>query len=843
MLIITYVFCVITITAIYIPFVSKIEMPIILPDEFGNISNALFFRGINWSNIVQYIGYYGFGSSLFYTPVSLFCNSSTALYHGIIITNILLILFSHFILILITKRISNNMIFPLNILASTVGVIYTSYIAYALGGMYETAIVFVYILIAYSGIRLYETSQIKWAILLGVLLPYSLMIHLRLLAVFFTGLVMFFFVARKIQLNKKTIFIFAGVLLLGLFMLFIIKNILVTKVWLNSENSGGNSFGSINMSINFLLSENGLKKFVVIFAGQLFYMGSSTFLLGWVAIENGIKAIIKLAKKEETNTLDNISILTSLNYAVQILIVCMFFIDWKRMDQIFYGRYSEYNYAILIILGFYVLINHKTKIRELIFLTGSYCLAGFALNSYLKDLTLPSSPTCASVTSLYKYLDYSSNNYSGTSLDIKGIVFKSLIVALVVIIFALIKTKFFKFVSIIVVGFFTASNGLSYAADYIVPTSQIHYASKGVANYLEEINANSVNFLCDKKSINLNSVMVPELLQFALYDKSLNIIDYSEFDYMQKNVLTSQINVFDSKLFKAGYRPVYSVRNTIIWEKFDCSDENESYDINGVGFYSRNIAVADYEMGSIISDTTAGHLTFGPNSSFSAGIYDFTLDISLIDTQTENLGYFEVYGDGKVYYKKNLIKSEFDAGGNMISTMNIFIPENINSIQFRTFKNDSVVMKFNKLTISPSKNVEYNYSYDFRENNILCSDFSGAEQGGRWATSSEAKLLTFLPDKDTTATITFGYTLPFEQLGIDSYDVDILMNGNKVDTVTLLPGKDDTFVVPISDEFLDEGKNEMSFVGEFEWSPSDYGSSDNRTLSFSLESIKFEPAA
>lgn len=841
---IVYILSVIAITTIYIPFVPKIETPLILPDEIGNISNALYFRGINWSSVVQYIGYYGFGSSVFYTPLSLFCKTSTALYKGIIIVNILLILLSHFILIKITKRFTENKVYPLNIFISAVAVSYASYIGYALGAMYETIILFAFILVVYCEIRIYESGRFKWVVLLGILLPYCLMIHLRLISILITGLVFFICVVHNKKISAKKVIVFIAFLMVGVLLMLAIKNILVTNVWLNSTASQGNSFGAIS-NIKFLFSVNGVKKFIVILAGQLFYMGSSTLMLGWIVIVHAVKTLIKLiTRKEQVENKDLFSIFLAFNYLIQIFVVCIFFIDWKRMDQIFYGRYSEYNYAFLIATGFYILLTYKDKLKEILLHLFSYSLLGLGLYMYLKTVDFPASPTCAAVISFRRYLDYSSNNYSGTSLDLIKIVYITLVLSLVVLVLYTRKTGILKLISVLMFGSITVLNGVLYAAHYIVPTTRIHYANKAIAEFIEKKEVDSVNYLFEKKSINVSNISSAELLQFGLYDKKVDVIDFSEFDYSDEIVVTPQISVFNSELFNHGYYPVYIVRNMMVWEKLDSNKQNSFYEINGVGFYSNNTDVADYKTGSIISNGKMGYLTYGPYTDLSKGSYDFTLNLSLRDTQTDKLGFFEIYSSGKTYYNQALSCDDFDEDGNCTISMPVLISEDIPSVQFRTFLNDSVYLQFNSLTVSQHDDYEFSYTYNFAQTeNLFISGFSKSENGVRWATTDSPEMIVFLPDKDTTATITFGYSIPFEQLGIDSYDVDILMNGNEVGQVTLLPGQDDTFVLPISDEVLEEGENKMSFVGEFEWSPSDYGSLDTRTLSFSLESIKFEPAA
>ncbi len=38
-------------------------------DEFGTIAGASYFAGLNWSDVVSHVSYYGFGYSMFMAPV------------------------------------------------------------------------------------------------------------------------------------------------------------------------------------------------------------------------------------------------------------------------------------------------------------------------------------------------------------------------------------------------------------------------------------------------------------------------------------------------------------------------------------------------------------------------------------------------------------------------------------------------------------------------------------------------------------------------------------------------------------------------------------------------------
>ena len=50
-------------------------------DEFGTIAGASYFAGLDWSNVVKKVYYYGFGYSMFMAPIFWITDNTVVIFH------------------------------------------------------------------------------------------------------------------------------------------------------------------------------------------------------------------------------------------------------------------------------------------------------------------------------------------------------------------------------------------------------------------------------------------------------------------------------------------------------------------------------------------------------------------------------------------------------------------------------------------------------------------------------------------------------------------------------------------------------------------------------------------
>lgn len=110
-----------------------------------------------------------------------------------------------------------------------------------------------------------------------------------------------------------------------------------------------------------------------------------------------------------------------------------------------------------------------------------------------------------------------------------------------------------------------------------------------------------------------------------------------------------------------------------------------------------------------------------------------------------------------------------------------------------------------------------------------------------WSSSEQTFLRCILRKQDYYMKIVQGAGIPFDLLGFDTMELNVLVNGTVVGTLSLSNNTNGTELgVNIPKEVLTEGENIISLQSKL-WSPSDYGSDDSRNLGFSVKSIEFVP--
>lgn len=135
-------------------------------------------------------------------------------------------------------------------------------------------------------------------------------------------------------------------------------------------------------------------------------------------------------------------------------------------------------------------------------------------------------------------------------------------------------------------------------------------------------------------------------------------------------------------------------------------------------------------------------------------------------------------------------------------------------------------------------------TYDFGEQEYFnFSGFSGNEGSFRWTNESPAEINTFSLDSnyDYQCTIELGPLAPIGQLDLDTFYVEIVVNGNTEDSINFeLAPEQKNIDFEIDKELLNNEENVIQIYTPL-WSPLDYGSSDARTLGISIDKINFIP--
>lgn len=120
------------------------------------------------------------------------------------------------------------------------------------------------------------------------------------------------------------------------------------------------------------------------------------------------------------------------------------------------------------------------------------------------------------------------------------------------------------------------------------------------------------------------------------------------------------------------------------------------------------------------------------------------------------------------------------------------------------------------------------------------SGLAGPEISYAWTGTETVELNCDLKDRDYNMTVDLMPGIPFGATEEGCINIDIYINDEFVDTVTLAPGvNEDGFTVFIDDELFDEGDNIIRFESNL-WDASMVNPADTRHLGYAIENIIFE---
>lgn len=137
---------------------------------------------------------------------------------------------------------------------------------------------------------------------------------------------------------------------------------------------------------------------------------------------------------------------------------------------------------------------------------------------------------------------------------------------------------------------------------------------------------------------------------------------------------------------------------------------------------------------------------------------------------------------------------------------------------------------------------EYNRrreTYAIAESGFWGTGFGSVERGFAWTNQSTAEVNCFIYPKDYTVTLDMGAKVPLTELGIETYDIAVSVNGEYVETLTVnRENNGGELQFSVTEDMLYDGWNKVTFESRL-WSPTDYGSKDSRKMGFAFESMIF----
>ncbi len=322
------IICVLEIIVLGLLFVPGAFPFLILPDEFGYWYNAAKLLELPWDGVASLGSYYSYGYSALLLPVLVLPVNALVAYRIALFINLAIMFIAVFILRADMGK------------ESALILLYPPLMIYSLSTMSET-LIFLLLVLTLHGLKKFLKDM---SLLTGVLflLPAILLFvtHNRCLPIFALAILL---TVERFSDQKK---FRSAFLLVALFLILFIcslfaKNFFTSDITMTDTYSS-TGFMAMIPRIGNLFSLEGAVRFIVSFAGNVFYIVVSTLGIGIL----GVKRLIRLNREK-----DDLSYFILLSISLEMLISSLFLFSADSFTSVVYGRYIDPFCGLLLVLG------------------------------------------------------------------------------------------------------------------------------------------------------------------------------------------------------------------------------------------------------------------------------------------------------------------------------------------------------------------------------------------------------------------------------------------------------------------------------------------------------------
>lgn len=432
--------------AINLVIATQTKIMTIIPDELNPVGIAAKLAGYDWSTaIVNYKNYYGYGQSIFYTPLLYFIDDGIILYKSMIILNSFFLSFIPVIAYYITKiffDIKDKKSLFLITMASSLQPGYLILSKYAWN---ETFVPLLFWLVLLFFCRCYLNSEnskknVLDSVGLASSLIYGYAVHGRFLAILVATImiiVIYRIVFKKSMINNIA---FVFTLIIAYFIDKVLKKYFLENVWLvNDASELRNTFSETMHRLLETIDIHTIISCLRAANGYLFYLLIAS--LGLVIL--GVFLLIRLIKKAKTGEDKDMHMIFFGGFAylsmlgamcVAILFFSSNFVHTN--DFYVYGRYTEYTVGSILLFVFVYLTKYGINKKDLV-----YTLVLMVLSCIVTTIIERTSINGGSITNLNTFTLYSYQIVLSISNVYKFMMATVTCVAITAILYVLIVKK------------------------------------------------------------------------------------------------------------------------------------------------------------------------------------------------------------------------------------------------------------------------------------------------------------------------------------------------------------------------------------------------------------------
>ncbi|MCC8107030.1 MAG: hypothetical protein LIO99_13695 [Clostridiales bacterium] len=337
--------------------ISELRAPIVYNDEIGYWSHAANLAGLFWTETES--AWYSYGYSLLLVPLFWITHNMEILYRLAIGENVLLGVIGFWAGFRILRELDQDLNKIVAMFISFVAATYSAYVFQSNIAWTETFLYTWFLITALLAIRFCKRPTYGNTVLLTLATAFLYLIHNRTLAVWVALLMTVVYMLFRRQISWKHVLLMVGILAVVYMANKEVKVYLNALMWGSEKSFKGNSVSAQSGKLKLLTSVAGIKRLLRSLAGKVWYLFSSTFLVGYLGMVYLLKGFIKNVRKKTRKGLDSAYLFLGLSVLGTLAVAMLGAVpkniaaggSYSRLDTLFYGRYSDMVTGMLIMLG------------------------------------------------------------------------------------------------------------------------------------------------------------------------------------------------------------------------------------------------------------------------------------------------------------------------------------------------------------------------------------------------------------------------------------------------------------------------------------------------------------
>lgn len=343
-------------------------VPVILLDEFGYWSNAAYLSGLDWSGVASYNAYYSFGYSFIQSAALTIFSNSVFAYRFMIVLNSLMLVGTYLVAYKCVQMLFASWTRYLTTIVSLIAVCGPSVFANTHLAWPETLLSFLCWFSLFCLLKFTNENRTIYIYLFLLTTTFEYFVHQRALGMLLSGIIVFIilFASKKMNLRRFALGLIQVVILIVLFL--IVKTRLKSGLYVSivNEKSDINDYGAVIPYLkDVFTSPQGIYELISSLCGKIFnLLICSAFLWGYgmVCLFRSFWEFIKHRKYSYVETKEYVYIYILLLQLSSVGISTLINSFPHRVDQLVYGRYTEWAMGIVLVIGINELLSKKRSI-------------------------------------------------------------------------------------------------------------------------------------------------------------------------------------------------------------------------------------------------------------------------------------------------------------------------------------------------------------------------------------------------------------------------------------------------------------------------------------------------